>query len=121
MLSLGGTASKVTFSLFNRLIFSLLFPLQPLPKAIESSMDCSYSTEKPPRNISSCISLRLQADCYDILLITWKSCLIVRICGRIEKIRAYLHGSPWELEKVVVTRAGRLRECSLVRDHKLKQ
>ena len=32
------------FFLFNRFIFSLLFPLQPLPKLIASSMDCS---EKP--------------------------------------------------------------------------
>ena len=40
-------------------------------------------------NISSCISLQLQNDCFDTLLNTWKSCLIVRICGRIEKIRAY--------------------------------
>ena len=33
MLSLGGTGSRsFTFFYFNRLIFSLLFPLQPLPK-----------------------------------------------------------------------------------------
>ena len=94
MLSLGGTASRF-FLLFNRFIFSLLFPLQPLPKLIASSMDCSYCYRKASvydkkRNILSCIYLRLQTDCYDTRLITLKSCFIARVCARIEKIRAYL-------------------------------
>ena len=34
------------FFLFNRFIFSLLFPLQLLPKLIASSMDCAYCYKK---------------------------------------------------------------------------
>ena len=45
MLSLEGTGKIVDsfyFFLFNGFIFSLLLPLQPLPKLIASSMNCSY-------------------------------------------------------------------------------
>ena len=48
MPSLAGTASRLffTFFLFNRFTFSLLLPLQPLPKLIASLMDCSYCYKK---------------------------------------------------------------------------
>ena len=46
MLSLGGTASRFFLPFSHRFIFSLLLPLQPLPKLIASSMDCAYCYRK---------------------------------------------------------------------------